>query len=600
MAGLSHVTLGPVKSHRMKLALFVAVVALLAPISSLAQTSDQAFSELLSREWDHRMRNNPLWATRTGDHRFNDQLPIVSVEESNRRISQQREFLSESQAIDPQSLSTTARLNKQMFERLLEQQIEEHEFKDYLIPISNRSGFHINFPDSRLTSPLETVADFENYIARLRGFSAWANQHIAIMRLGIQSGHTLPAVVLQDYAEPIQTHLVDTPEESLFFEPFQKLPDGVPAAEHARLQAEARIAISESIVPGYQAFLEFMRDEYVPAARGSIGASALPNGRAYYRFCVRKFTTLPLTPDEVHNTGLAEVKRIRDEMDEIRKRVNFDGDFAEFLQHLRTTEKYYPKTKQELLKETSYVLKRIDGLLPTLFKNLPRTPYGIREIPEYIAPQTTAAYYMPPAGDGSKAGFYYVNTYNLASRPLYGIQALSLHEAVPGHHLQLALQQEMEGTPEFRKYASFTAFIEGWALYAERLGLEVGFYTDPYDDFGRLTYEIWRACRLVVDTGVHYFGWTRQQAIEFMEQNSGLSKHNIRAEVDRYIAWPGQALGYKIGELKIRALRQQAEQELGERFDVRDFHDVVLRNGAVPLDILEQEVATYIADTKKR
>ena len=584
----------------MKFALFVAIITLLAPFTTLAQSSDQAFNALLSREWDNRMRNNPLWATRTGDHRFNDQLPVVSVEQSNRRIAQQRKFLSESQAIDPQSLSKTARLNKRMFERLLEQQIEEHGFKDYLIPISNRSGFHINFPDVRLNSPLETVTDFENFIARLRGFKTWAEQHIAVMRLGIESGHTLPAIVLQGYAEPIETHLVDTPEQSLFYEPFAKLPDGIPAAEHTRLQAEAKVAIRESIIPGYQAFLEFMRDEYVPAARGSIGASALPNGRAYYRFCVRKFTTLPLTPDEVHNTGLAEVKRIRAEMDEIRKRVNFEGDFAEFLQHLRTSEKYYPKTKQELLNETSYVLKRIDGLLPTLFKNLPRTPYGIREIPAYIAPQTTAAYYMPPAGDGTKAGFYYVNTYNLASRPLYGVQALSLHEAVPGHHLQLALQQEMKGTPEFRKYASFTAFIEGWALYAERLGLEVGFYTDPYDDFGRLTYEIWRACRLVVDTGVHYFGWTRQQAIEFMEQNSGLSKHNIRSEVDRYIAWPGQALGYKIGELKIRALRQKAEQELGARFDIREFHDVVLRNGAVPLDILEQEVDAYIADAQQQ
>ena len=352
------------------------------------------------------------------------------------------------------------------------------------------------------------------------------------------------------------------------------------------------------VIPGYQAFLDFMRDEYVPSARGSVGASAMPDGRAYYRFCVKKFTTLPLTPEEVHNTGLAEVKRIRDEMDTIRQRVKFEGDFAAFLQHLRTSEQFYPKTKAELLKQTSYELKRMDGLLPKLFKTLPRTPYGIREVPEYIAPQTTAAYYMPPAGDGTKAGFYYVNTYNLSSRPLYSIQALSLHEAVPGHHLQLALQQEMKGTPEFRKYARFTAFVEGWALYAERLGLEVGFYEDPYDDFGRLTYEIWRACRLVVDSGLHYFGWTRQQAIEFMEQNSGLSKHNIRAEGDRYIAWPGQALGYKIGELKIRELRKRAETELGDKFDIREFHDVILRQGAVPLDILESHVEAYIEGTR--
>jgi uncharacterized protein (DUF885 family) len=320
----------------------------------------------------------------------------------------------------------------------------------------------------------------------------------------------------------------------------------------------------------------------------------MPNGRAYYRFCVEKFTTLPLSPEEVHNTGLSEVHRILAEMDEIRKQVKFKGDFAAFLEHLRTDPKHYATTPEQLLKETSFTLKRMDGLLPQLFKTLPRTPYGIREVPAYIAPQTTSAYYMLPAGDGTKAGFYYVNTYQLNSRPLYGVQALSLHEAVPGHHLQLALQQEMQDTPEFRKFSRFTAFIEGWALYAERLGLEVGFYEDPYDDFGRLTYEIWRACRLVVDTGIHYLGWTREQAIQFMEENSGLSKHNIRAEVDRYIAWPGQALAYKIGELKIRELRKKAEQTLGDRFDIREFHDVVLRSGAIPLESLEHNVDEYI------
>lgn len=569
------------------------------PILGLAQSdSETAFNELLKAEWDNRMRENPLSATRSGDHRFNDQLSKVSIADAERRAEKQKEFLTASEKIEASTLSPSAKLNKRIFERLLKQQLEQHSFREYLIPITNRDGFHISFPDSRLTSPLNTVTDYENYISRLRAFSGYANAHIRLMRQGIENGYTLPSVVLQDYAEPIQTHIVSDPEKSLFYEPFRDLSDEVPEAEHERLRAEGKAAIRESIVAGYQAFLDFMRDEYVPACRGSVGASAMPNGRAYYRFCVKKFTTLPLSPEEVHNTGLSEVKRIREQMDGIRERVGFEGDFAAFLDHLRTDPKYYPKTPDELLKETSYVLKRIDGLLPQLFKNLPRTPYGIREIPAYIAPQTTAAYYMPPAGDGTKAGFYYVNTYNLSSRPLYGIQALSLHEAVPGHHLQLALQQEMKGTPEFRKFASFTAFIEGWALYAERLGLEVGFYQDPYDDFGRLTYEIWRACRLVVDTGLHYFGWTRAQAIEFMEENSGLSKHNIRAEVDRYIAWPGQALGYKIGELKIRELRSRAALEMGDRFDVREFHDVILRQGAVPLDILEEYVLAYINDAE--
>ncbi len=337
-----------------------------------------------------------------------------------------------------------------------------------------------------------------------------------------------------------------------------------------------------------------MEGKYLPAARDTIGASGLPNGREYYRHCVRKFTTLDILPEEVHKIGLREVARIRAEMQAIIKQVEFDGDFAAFVEDLRTNPKFYATSTDQLLQQTAYVLKKMDGELPKLFKTLPRTPYGIRVIPSYIAPQTTSAYYKPPRGDGSDAGYYYVNTYNLKARPLYGVEALSCHEAVPGHHLQIALQQELEDLPKFRRYTGFTAFVEGWALYSERLALEVGFYKDPYSNFGRLTYEMWRACRLVVDTGMHYLGWTRAQAIEYMESNSALSKHNIRAEVDRYIAWPGQALGYKIGELKIRELRELAESSMGDKFDLREFHDVVLLAGAVPLDVLEARVMAHI------
>ena len=565
--------------------------------SPSAVAGDQEVNALIDEVWEYQMTQNPLWATRTGDHRFNDRLPEVSVAQTQRSVERAREFLNRSEAISSEDLSGQAELNKLLLERSLRQEIESYEFNSHLIPITNRSGFHINFPETRKTSPLRTKQDYLNFISRLAGFETYAWQHIAVMREGIEKGYTLPSVVLQGYAEPIQTHIVDDPEKSLFYEPFRQISADVPVSDRAALREAARNAISKSIVPGYQAFLEFMRDEYVPSARGSLGASALPNGRDYYRFCVRRFTTLPLTPEEVHNTGLYEVKRIRSEMDEIRVKVGFQGDFAAFLDHLRSDGKFYAETPEELLQKTAFVLKRMDGLLPSLFKTLPRTPYGIREVPAYIAPQTTTAYYMPPAGDGTKAGFYYVNTYDLKSRPLYGVQALSLHEAVPGHHLQIALQQELD-LPKFRRFGGFTAFIEGWALYAERLGLEVGFYEDPYDDFGRLTYEIWRACRLVVDTGIHYFGWTREQAIEFMEQNSGLSKHNIRAEVDRYISWPGQALAYKTGELKIRELRGRAEEELGEQFDIREFHDAVLTQGAVPLDVLERQIEDYIITAK--
>jgi uncharacterized protein (DUF885 family) len=393
-------------------------------------------------------------------------------------------------------------------------------------------------------------------------------------------------------------HLVEDPEKSLLYEPLAKMPDAITPEDRQRLIEAGRRAIAESVVPGYRKFLAFMESEYVPRARGSIGASALPQGREFYRHRVRQFTTLDVTPDEVHQLGLSEVKRIRQEMDQIIAKLDFDGDFATFIQFLRTDPQFYATTGEQLLKDVTYVLKRMDGELPRLFGTLPRTPYGIREIPSYIAPRTTTAYYMPPTGDGTQAGFYYVNTYQLNSRPLYDVEALSLHEAVPGHHLQIALQQELVDLPPFRRFASVAAFVEGWGLYAERLGLEVGFYEDPYSDFGRLTYEMWRACRLVVDTGIHYFGWTREQAIDFMARNSALALHNIRAEVDRYISWPGQAVAYKMGELKIRQLRALAEQELGDRFDVRQFHDAVLSGGAVPLTILESQVKAYIEQAK--
>jgi uncharacterized protein (DUF885 family) len=311
------------------------------------------------------------------------------------------------------------------------------------------------------------------------------------------------------------------------------------------------------------------------------------------------FTTLDLSPEQVHATGQAEVERIRREMDAVIQGVGFHGDLASFLEHLRSEPRFYATSPEQLLKEVTFVLKKVDGELPKLFKTLPRTPYGIRTVPSYLAPKTTTAYYQQPAGDGSQAGFYFVNTYNLKSRPLYEIEALSLHEAVPGHHLQIALQQELVGLPQFRRFAGVTAFVEGWGLYAERLGREIGCYQDPYSDFGRLTYEMWRACRLVVDTGMHYFGWSREQAIQFMARNTALSMHNITAEVDRYISWPGQALAYKTGELKIRELRSLAENELKQRFDIREFHDAVLGAGAVPLTVLEDNVRQYIAAKKQ-
>jgi len=559
------------------------------------------FAMLLKDAWEFRLQEDPLFATETGDHRHDDQLPKISLSDEKRRDAARRAFVARLDAIDRGALPPDEQTNYDIFGRGMRDQIREHDFQTHLMPISDRWGFHIEFPELPRNLGLTSTRDYENYIARLKGFQAYAAGQIELMREGVRQSMTVPSVIMQRYSEPLQAQIVDDPEKSLLFAPLRKFPTSVPKGDHERLRVAARNAIAESVVPGYRQFLAFMKDEYVPNCRGTIAASALPNGRDYYRFCVSKFTTLDdRSADEVHAIGQAEVVRIRGEMDKIIRDLKFDGDFAKFTEHLRSDSKFYAKTPEELEKEVAFVLKRMDGELPKLFGHLPRMPYGVRQVPEYIAPQATFAYYQSPAGDGRRAGFFYINTFNLPSRPLYMLEALSLHEAVPGHHLQLAIQQELEHLPEFRKYSGFTVFVEGWALYAERLGLETGFYTDPYSDFGRLTMEAWRACRLVVDTGIHHLGWTREQAIEFMRANSAMPMHDIRSEVDRYIGWPGQALAYKTGEMKIRELREDAESVLGERFDVRAFHDVVLGSGSVPLDVLDTNVRSWIEQTKSQ
>jgi uncharacterized protein (DUF885 family) len=582
---------------------FFAAVLLAATFAIAAVGAEPSAKErldaLFAESWEYSLAEDPLFATHAGDARYNDRLPRETLADQQRRLAAERKFLERLEAIPRDQLDRAEQVHYDIFARQKRDAIAESEFRGYLMPITNRSGFHVTFPELPLHMPLENVQDYENYIARLTAFDRYALDNIELMREGIKQGYTLPSVVLADMDEVIEPQLVDDATKSLLYKPLLTLPKNFSAADKERLQAAARVAIAEHVVPGYRKLLEFMKQEYVPACREQIGASALPNGREYYRFKVRHFTTLDIDPQAVHDIGLAEVKRIKAEMQDVLRRVKFEGDLPAFIEMLRTDPKFYAETPEQLLKETSLVLKRMDGELPKLFGKLPRTPYGIREIPDFIAPRTTTAYYQPPAGDGSRAGFYYVNTYNLKSRPLFEIEALSLHEAVPGHHLQIALQQELKDQPPFRRFAHATAFVEGWGLYSERLGLEVGFYEDPYRDFGRLSYEMWRACRLVVDTGMHYLGWTRQQAIEFMADNTALSIHNITAEVDRYISWPGQATAYKMGELKIRALRKVAEEKLGEKFDVRAFHDAVLAGGAVPLDVLEENVHAYIDRTLK-
>lgn len=563
--------------------------------NATSRPTDAKLHELMDRVWEFELDESPLLATDVGDPRGQDKLANNTLGDLQRRDAARAEFLESLDGIAVDALDAEDQVDVDLLRRKLQTQRTHYRLGLHLMPINNREGFHISLPElPRLMNP-DSRGDMENYIARLHEFPRFVNEQIILLRGGIQAGMVQPAIIMRDSVEQAQAHVVDDPEDSLFLKNLSEESIGKLSPEDwEELRPKLIDAIQNSVIPSYRGFADFLRETYVPACRGSIAARTLPGGQALYQEQIRKFTTLEMSPEELHQTGIRENARIRGQMEAIRKQVKFEGDLQAFLKHLRTDPKFYATTPEQLLKEIAYILKVADGRLPTLFGKLPRTPYGIREVPAYVAPQTTSAYYWPPATDGTRGGFYYVNTYNLSARPLYQLQALSFHEAVPGHHLQLALQAELQGLHPIRKQSNFTAFIEGWALYSEKLGGELGFYKDPYQEFGRLSMEAWRASRLVVDTGIHAKGWTRQQAITYMRENTALSEHNIVAEVDRYIGWPGQALGYKVGELFISKLRARCEKELGDSFDVRAFHDAVLSSGSIPLPVLEQKIQRYI------
>ena len=537
-------------------------------------------------------------ATRVGVHDFDSQLPSMAIEDIERRREFWEQVLVRLEAIDRESLSEQDQINYDMFERQVSDRVSLYEYGDYLIPITAESGFHTSFARQPAGLPLATTTDYENFIARMEAYPLYSEQKIALMREGMRTGMVLPQVVLDGYETTITPHLVDDIIESVFWVPFENFPTTVPQSDHQGLRQAGRITIRESVVPAYQAFFDFMVRDYIPGARATIGASELPNGKDYYEFLVRHHTTLDVTPEQVHEIGLREVERIRGEMmaiiEGLKSEGEFEGDFDDFLEFLRTDPRFFPTSGEQLLEEASFISKKMDGKLPALFKTLPRQPYGVAPVPAHIAPKYTAGRYSGAPIDGTKAGFYWVNTYGLESRPLWALTALTLHEAVPGHHLQNALRQELTDLPNFRRYSGINAYGEGWGLYSEWLGIEAGMYDDPYDDFGRLSYEAWRACRLVVDTGLHAMGWSRQQAMDYMIANTALSLHEITTETDRYISWPGQALAYKMGQIKIQELRRRAESRLGSKFDVREFHDVILLDGPVPLTVLEDQIEAFI------
>ena len=567
---------------------------LLAVGFAQADATDE-FRTLLDEHWEWRLQSAPLMASMMGDRRYNREWTDSSIDAIEQRHRDTREFLRRVYAIDRNALSEEDRLNHELFRRLLQEDVDEFQFNDHFLPFGQRGGVqNLDGITDRLR--LMTVEDFDDWLARLGKIDVVIDQTIALAERGRKTGMVPPRVIMERLPDQIATQVVEVAAESPFFKPFADLPEGFSAADRERLRAEAVNVIEKTVLPAYRKLDRYFNETYLPATRDSIGLSALPNGATWYEFRARSYTTTRMTPDEIHRIGLDEVKRIRGEMMKIIEEVEFDGTFREFLEHLRTDPQFYFEDPDELYQEYLATSKRIDPELVKLFGKLPRMPYGVKPIPDAIAPDTTTAYYSRPAADGSRAGIYYVNLYKPEVRPKYEIEVLSVHEAMPGHHLQIALQQELGDVPMFRRFMGFTAFVEGWGLYSERLGYDLGLYQDPYSRFGQLTYDMWRAVRLVVDTGMHYKGWTRQQAIDFFKDNAAKTEHDIINEIDRYILWPGQALAYKIGQLKILQLRSRAEVELGDRFDIRAFHDELLGAGALPLDLLELRMDRWIAE----
>ena len=498
--------------------------------------------------------------------------------------------------VPAKSLNEEDLISLELLKFTTDNDIKQYELKQYLNPILSDDGFHIDFVGNSFTV-IRSKKDAQNYLRRLNAFPAYVTDNIELIRKGLKAGISQPAVVIEGFKSTYNNHIVDTVEKSMFYKPFMQKPVAFTDAEWAAVQEEGKAAIKNIVIPQYRRIKTFFEDEYIPNTRKTLGVISFPNGQAYYQQRVSYFTTTSMSYEEVYQTGLKEVARIEAEMTTVMKELGFTGTLKEFIASLRTDERFYAKTPEELLKEASFIAKNIDWTLPRFFGKLPRQPYGVRPVPDFLAPGYTGGRYSPASNKSGRAGEYWVNTYDLKSRPLYVLESLTLHEAVPGHHLQMALNQEVENVPDFRRDLYLSAYGEGWALYCEYLGTEMGFFKTPYTRFGRLTYDMWRACRLVIDVGIHAKGWSQQQAVDYLADHTALSLHEVNTEVVRYIAWPGQAVSYKIGELKIRELRKKSEEALKEKFDIRAFHDMILSHGTVTLAILERMTDDYIKKT---
>jgi uncharacterized protein (DUF885 family) len=565
----------------------------------MAQQSNvtKALHDLFAAEWDYDMQQSPESASELGDRRWNDRWSEDSMDAFARRHQHDQDVLAQLANINRGALSAEDQLSYDLFKKNYEESVEGYKFHKFLLRLNQRGG--IQTTDELADSlRFQTLKDYEDWITRLRTFPTLMDQNIALMRQGMKERIVHPKVIMQRIPAQIDKQIVSDAAQSGFYKPFLHFSNEISPTDRERLEREARQAVEQQIVPAFKKFKEFFVSEYLPACFDQVGIWQMPNGAERYAFLARRFTTTNATPEEIHQIGLKEVARIRAEMDQIMVKTGFKGSREEFFKFLRTDARFYYKTPEDLFEAYAALAKSVDPNLVKVFKTLPREPYGVEAIPAVAAPDTTAAYYRPGAADGSRAGTYFVNLYKPETRPKWEMTVLTLHESVPGHHLQIARAHELGEQPMFRRFGEYTAFVEGWGLYAESLGDDMGLYSDPYSKFGQLTYQMWRAVRLVVDTGMHTKHWTRAQAIQYFTDNAPKAELDIVNEIDRYIAWPGQALAYKMGELKIHELRHRANSELGSAFDLKEFHDVVLGSGPLPLDILELNVNQWIADKK--
>ena len=576
-----------------------AVIFLACTLSACSQSdtdtgsgADTAFHGLLDEHWAAANLEKVFFRKDPDAWRMDGALPEHTPEARARRLQFNDVVLGKLAAINIDELGADDRLTYRIFKYERETERDSYRQRDHLFPITSMFGYHTYFAEAPSNMSFLSSSDYDDYLVSLADFTRYNRDYIDVLREAIEAGYTHYCGSISDYAATIEEHIVANAEQSRLYVPFTRFPGNISEDQRAEYTSKGVGMINAVIVPGYQELLDFFVNDYLPACRTEVAITSLPGGDDYYQYLIRYFTTTEMTAAEIHELGVSELSRIRAEMQDIIEAVGFEGDFRSFVDFLREDPGFYAKTDEELLGRAALISKTAEGELPRFFTLLPRATYKI------VGNPGRGAFYMPPSGDGTDSGTYFVKTGDLTSVPLYSLEALSLHEGVPGHHLQTALAQELT-VPEFRRNLYHSAFGEGWGLYSERLGKEMGFYTDPYNDFGRLTYEAWRACRLIVDTGMHAFGWSRQQAVDFMLENTAASATQVNQEIDRYITWPAQALSYKIGELKIRKLRASAEAELGSSFDIRRFHDVVVGNGSLPIAVLEETVADWILAEKR-